>query len=521
MRGHRSSVDGDLWLAIAVAIGLRVVFVVVTERVWEDALITVQHARNAAAGLGLTHHLGEGPTHGFTSALSVLLPLAGEVVHAGAGLATIRVASLVATVLTLIFAGRLATELGLSRTARLLVLMFLAIEFNHVFYGMAGMETQIAVAVLMGALLAAIRGSVVGAGIGIGLALLARPDFVLLVPFLGLGLWLAAGPVAALRSGIIGSAIVAPWVLFTWLLYGSPIPQTVVAKAAAYASLPDIGGLPDWVADQLVRHVEPLLRVAMPFFADTLVASAPVPAALPVLVGATLTVCVGLGVVATRRERRWWPILGFLAVAVAYRVLLQPSTYYDWYAPPLTAAAVLVAARALDRAVPNVRARTVAAWVLVAAFLLPWPWILAMERHVQQVAEDGVRTEVAHYLARHVESGASVASESAGYVGLSGVLLWDYPGLTSPTALAAVQRIPRPLRSVAGLVAESGPDWAVLRPSELDVFRRIWPVEASVYAVCADIGPGGAGFAVGGLVKRSHDLRFLIISRHPCPIGPG
>src|SRR6476659_5797846 len=76
-------VDPLLAGAIALALISRIVFWAYTDRVWEDALITIAHARNAVDGLGLVHHAGEGHVQGFTSGLSVLVPLAGEAIHSG------------------------------------------------------------------------------------------------------------------------------------------------------------------------------------------------------------------------------------------------------------------------------------------------------------------------------------------------------------------------------------------------------------------------------------------------------
>src|SRR6478752_3947665 len=72
----------------------RIVFWAVTGRRYEDALITLTHAENAARGLGFVHHPQEGHVQGFTSALSALIPFVGELVHHGAGMATIQTVSL-------------------------------------------------------------------------------------------------------------------------------------------------------------------------------------------------------------------------------------------------------------------------------------------------------------------------------------------------------------------------------------------------------------------------------------------
>src|SRR6202158_1610432 len=67
------------------AVAARVAFWLISNRMFEDGLTTITHARNVPLGLGLVHHLGEGHVHGFTSALSVLIPLAGEGVSPGHG----------------------------------------------------------------------------------------------------------------------------------------------------------------------------------------------------------------------------------------------------------------------------------------------------------------------------------------------------------------------------------------------------------------------------------------------------
>src|SRR5688572_17684650 len=83
-------------LLLAAAL-LRIYFWRYTGRTWEDALITVLHAENFWQGLGLTHvKPGEPPLHGFTSPISVLIPLAAGFVNAAWGLALQKAASVVA-----------------------------------------------------------------------------------------------------------------------------------------------------------------------------------------------------------------------------------------------------------------------------------------------------------------------------------------------------------------------------------------------------------------------------------------
>src|SRR5437660_12091186 len=216
---------------IAGAVASRLVFWATTNRMFEDGLTTITHARNVPLGLGLVHHAGEGNGYGFTSALGVLSPLAGELIHQGSGMFAMRIASLVAVGIALVYARLICRDLSLGKFPTGFVLAYLAFDQNMIFYGMSGMETQVAVAVILGGVYHVRRQDLVASGVWLGLAPLARPEFVLWVaPALA---YLA---LTHLRRGIaaggLAGAIVAPWIVFTPAYYGSPIPNAVVAQAA-------------------------------------------------------------------------------------------------------------------------------------------------------------------------------------------------------------------------------------------------------------------------------------------------
>src|SRR5256885_5820552 len=166
---------------IAAAVAARLVFWTTTHRMFEDGLTTITHARNVPLGLGLVHHAGEGNVHGFTSAIGVLIPLAGELVHQGSGMLAMRVASLIAVCIALVYARLICRDLGLGTFPTAFVLAYLAFDQNMIFYGMSGMETQVAVTVILGGVYHVRRQDMVASGIWLGLAPLARPEFVLWV----------------------------------------------------------------------------------------------------------------------------------------------------------------------------------------------------------------------------------------------------------------------------------------------------------------------------------------------------
>ena len=109
------------------------------------------------------------------------------------------------------------------------MLGFLATDQLQVFFGMTGMETQIATMVMVVGVYALLSDRTMLLGGALGVAALCRPEFLL---------WIALASAAliirhrrgATRPLIFGGAICLPWVLFATAYYGSPIPHTIIAK---------------------------------------------------------------------------------------------------------------------------------------------------------------------------------------------------------------------------------------------------------------------------------------------------
>src|SRR5437773_11358635 len=215
---------------IAAAVAARLVFWTTTNRMFEDGLTTITHARNVPLGLGLVHHAGEGNVHGFTSAIGVLIPLAGELVHQGSGMLAMRVASLIAVCIALVYARLICRDLRLGAFPTAFVLAYLAFDQNMIFYGMSGMETQVAVAIILAGVYHVRRQDLIASGLCLGLAPLARPEFVLWVAPTLMYLALRNRRLTIAAAAIPG-AVVAPRVIFTTAYYGSPIPNTIVGKS--------------------------------------------------------------------------------------------------------------------------------------------------------------------------------------------------------------------------------------------------------------------------------------------------
>jgi hypothetical protein len=62
----------------------------------------------------------------------------------------VRIASLVAVCVALIYARLICRDLGLGTFPTAFVLAYLSFDQSMIFYGMSGMETQVAVAIILG-----------------------------------------------------------------------------------------------------------------------------------------------------------------------------------------------------------------------------------------------------------------------------------------------------------------------------------------------------------------------------------
>jgi hypothetical protein len=511
--------------AIVTGLCARILYWAVADRRLDDALITIKHAKNVADGVGLTHHLGEGdPVHGFTSALSVLIPLPGELIAEGGGLLAIRLVSLAAFVLAVVYAYRICRELELGPWPTGLALAYLALDQNQVFYGTAGMETQIAVAVLLAGIYCVLVEDFTKSGIWLGLALLARPDFVLWAAPAFVFLLIRSRDGAA-RTWLIGAAIVAPWLIFTILYYGSPVPNTIIAKSQAFGpdfpALSDPSGWFDFGWDLLKVHKGDWSTLA-PFLERSFVLHTPLPTLLLKLIAWTVAGLAIVGAFSTWGRPSWRPAIIFVGLWIAYKVVFLSTGYFEWYGVPVIAVIFLLAAAGLNK-LTEARPRLVVAVpavVLALAYAIHIPFTLPLEARIQHQIEDRVRDQAGRYLGEVAKVGETIATEPSGYVGYyTNATLYDFPGLTSTTVTEALQDSPTFLASggttMIRIVPTLDPDWLVYRPYEWELLQSLAPEVAARYAPVREFSVSEEQSSLDrwGLSMLNIDRDFIVLRR--------
>jgi len=190
-------------------------------------------------------------------------------------------------------------------------------------------------------------------------------------------------------------------------------------------------------------------------------------------------------------------------------------SYFMWYLPPFMALAIVLAAhglQALGRASGPLAATICLG--LTVAYAVPLPWSLPLERAVQSGIEEGVRLRASVALNGLMGPSDTAVMEPLGYTGWAArnKTIYDYPGLGSPTAVAALKGI---TPSLAGLIDKLRPTYTLLRPSEAEQLRAHYPSASDDYrsVMRFDAAPGATHISFAGYQYGTIDGTFVIYKR--------
>jgi hypothetical protein len=499
-----------LLVFLLIAAAARLVFWIYTGRIWEDAMITLTPARNAWEGFGLTHHASEPYVHSFTSPISVLIPLLGESI--GQGLIALRLASLAGGLAAIYYAWRIGQVLQLPLPAQIVLLGYLSLDHLQIFFGMGGMETQVVTAILLANVCYYLTGEWKKLGVAVGLAMISRPEFIFWIAALGLALLIAHRErivTVVWRAAVVG----LPWFAFATWYYGSPIPNTIVAKSWSYRVRFLSAG---W--DHIGTYLLGSWRHIAPFRQYWAVVDAPLPDALllAVVLGVIALALIGLAASVWTRPKLI-TIAGLVVLFVAYKTGSVIDRYYMWYLPPFMAVLFVFVALGIARIgrLTEIGAVAIVA-IVVAAYATPFLWSLELDRRTQVEIEQGVRTVVGRKLNQLMGRDDTVVLEPLGFVGWEArnKTIYDFPGLGSRIAVSALRDVSH--ASLETLAAALRPTFLMLRPAELAALRSAYSDVAAAYEPVDGArlaGPANLRFL--GLSHLTVDDDFTILRRLP------
>jgi hypothetical protein len=192
----------------------------------DDSWIHLHFARNLAEGRGFAYNAGV-PVAGSTAPLWTLILAAGFALL-GTHPFWAKVLGTAATLGTALVTLRLAGRWTGDRWLALLAGVVTAIAGPLVWGALSGMEVSLAALLVTAALLSHTDGRDWTTALLLGLATLARPEALLLIPLV----WMS-GAITWRRTAIFAGATAAclgPWVLFNLATAGTPLPATASAK---------------------------------------------------------------------------------------------------------------------------------------------------------------------------------------------------------------------------------------------------------------------------------------------------
>ena len=296
------------------------------QRMVDDAYITFRYARNLVDGLGFVYNAGEHvlgtTTPLYTSLLACLALVTGSRDFPTLAIAINALAGCASVGLLYGLGKRLAGHRAPAAAAALIW----AVSPYSVTFAIGGMETDLTIALLLGAACAHVADRARAMAALSALALLARPDTAILLGPLWLDLLVARFRSRARRprwvpwrEGLIALLLLAPWLIFGTLYFGSPLTGSVSAKSITYRLPP---------GDSLVRLIQ---HYSNPFFEDAVLGRAWHLAGFVVY----LVLCGIGGLRVIRRNRRAWPLVAYPYLYLLVFAAANPLLFRWYLSPPV------------------------------------------------------------------------------------------------------------------------------------------------------------------------------------------
>jgi hypothetical protein len=378
---------------------------------------------------------------------------------------------------------------------------------------MAGMETQVATAILLGGFYYLLKENWTLLGICCGLATIARPEFFAFVALIGLWLLIFNRRVI-FKVVATASLITIPWYLFAYLYFGSIIPNTVHAKTWGGKI-----GLFSASKERILDYFYKSWSHIAPFREWSFVRDTPLPDSLLQIVVFLLLSVFSIGVVTAvrKKDHKLIVIIATILIFIFYRSAAVINPYFMWYLPPFMALLFIVAAYGMNSISKySHRAALILSMLIITAYGIHIPYSFPIEKKVQDEIEYAVRSEVGKSLQNIMKETDSVFLEPLGYIGIEirGKTTYDFPGLSSPKVIDVIRNLPQV--RMGGVIEVLQPEFLVLRPREIKEFNEYYNETAARYTVIKTIqAKRGLDWSVDGYrIKTPDDRIFSILKRN-------
>jgi hypothetical protein len=473
-------------LFILVSIIVLLGYTLYTKHIWEDFFITFLCSKNLAEGNGLVYEIGK-KVHTFTSPLGVLLPSLTYILTGSSSyFKAIWLFRILFCIPAFIGGGIFALKLLKNNISpkqggekKLLIpIVSLALlyifDVKSVMYTTNGMETGLMLLFFMWALYLLRKGIAENwliTGFVWGGLMWTRPDSCFYIAAIIITdiffrkevvLSVENNPakgqqsikktiIGISKTALVTTAVYLPWFLWAWWYYGSPVPNTVLAKSAVNSIslnhfLSNIIHHPSWAFSPVYPNLTQwpssvaIFSIALSLFAS-------------------------LYWVFCRNNDKLGKKLSFIYFLLSLYFALIPFPY-PWYYPPLTILGYLIIINGIWKiSQKNSYIAKFAPIIYAVIFLNIFiQFILTTEqmRIQQRIIETGLRKQIGLWLKENTGKNDTIYLEPLGYIGyFSARKMIDYPGLSSPEV---VKLLKEKHCNFFTIIPELNPDWIIIRP---------------------------------------------------------
>ncbi len=454
-----------------------------TGHMWEDFFITFKYSKNLCEGNGLVYEKGE-KVHGFTSPLGTLLP---AFCHLVTGANSFEKAIWLFRILFCIPAFAAAGVFVLlvflrDNTIHKLTpavfagLLFIA-ETKSVMFSVNGMETALMLFFLSWSFYLMSREKIdwFQNGIAWGGLMWTRPDSCVYIAALATAFFIFGFErrktfvITVLKSSAVTALIYLPWFLWAWHYYGSPVPNTVIAKKGMFAAVGALEMFKNMIA-RLPYTTSWIYAPVYPQFEGW----NPLVYIFSSLVGVFAFIYWLIPYSAHDRMGRAASFVFFI-ISIYFAYMPFP---YPWYFPPAAMIGIIVLVRGIFTfskhfkkeenrvAVPVLCLFGI--FILMSVSLLMSSYEMMMQ---QKYIENGTRRQIGEWLKRNSAKTDRIYVEALGYIGyFSERKMLDFPGLVSPEVVKLVkdERL-----NYATVIDKLKPEWVIARTE--DYYFKLLP----------------------------------------------
>ena len=440
---ERVRVEKGNLLLVALACLSFVVRVAIGPHITDDAYITFRYARNIVEGVGFVYNPGEHVLGTTTPLYTLVLSLFAFILSPAAIPWTAVALNALSDALSAVLVFKLVKEFAESDGVAWTSSISFAFAPLSVTAAVWGMETSFYTMLLLLTYYFGAKGATHKAALVSGLALLTRPDASILVLLIFGSILIVRKKIPFTELGLF-LVLIAPWLVFSWLYFGSPVPNSFIAKAAKWSiAQPETSAwvVFAWYLGALFIGYHPVAGI---WHLARIIFNA---------------VFIAIGVTSAAMARKWKVLLFFsyplLYIAVS---LLFEAGMFPWYVMPLQPFAIMAVVMGLTQLARSIAAdgrwlRYLPVRSSTAFFLLLWMIPLTMELSEYELvsADDGrfsirggiigqreeLYRRAALELAPQVTVATRIATSEIGSLGYhSQAYILDAAGLVSPIAIS-------------------------------------------------------------------------------------